>query len=60
MIDIAAAVLAAAGSSAVLQWEVAAQTLLTYQAFDGRSSSYGWRSLLFRCLPHMPRQMTPD
>lgn len=46
MIDIAVALLAAAGSCAVPQAEVALQASLAYQAFDSRSGSYGWRSLL--------------
>jgi len=46
MIDIAAALLAAASSCAVPPAEVVLQTSLAYQAFDSRGGSYGWRSLL--------------
>jgi Flp pilus assembly protein TadD len=46
MIEFAAALLAAAGSCAVPQAEVALQASLAYQEFDSRSGSHGWRSLL--------------
>lgn len=46
MIAIAVAVLAAAGSCAVPQAEVALQASLAYQEFDSRSDPHGWRFLL--------------
>jgi tetratricopeptide (TPR) repeat protein len=46
VIAISAALLAAATPCAVPRAEVALQAALTYEAFDSRSGSYGWRSLI--------------